>query len=127
VQNRATRAFIPSKAIDALLKTEGLTLNTWGKVEVFETALIHAHDLWLANCCFADISLGFPFLLRFCGEQSGHSFYPFYCYPGLLARSWRRPFHSCRVPYPQAPTLDRESIPATIAEAMAPRTASSPA
>src|SRR5205823_14831278 len=72
--------------------------------------------VWLANCCFAHISLGFPFLLRFCDEQSGHSVYPFHCYPGPLARSWRCPFHSCRVPYPQAPTLDRESIPATIAE-----------
>src|SRR5947208_607329 len=33
--------------------------------------------LWLANCCFAHISLGFPFLLRFCDEQSRHSFCPF--------------------------------------------------
>jgi hypothetical protein len=29
-------------------------------------------DLWLANCCFADIFLGFSFLLRFCDEQSGY-------------------------------------------------------
>src|SRR5207237_4950057 len=75
-------------------------------------------NLWLANCCFAHISLGFPFLLRFCDEQSGHSFYPLHCYPGSLARSWRRPFHSCGVSYRQAPTLDRESLPATIAESM---------
>jgi hypothetical protein len=27
-----------------------------------------SHYLWLANCCFAHISLGFPFLLRFCDE-----------------------------------------------------------
>src|SRR4029077_13990160 len=74
--------------------------------------------LWLANCCFAHISLGFPFLLRFCDEQSGHSVYPFPCYPGPLARSWGRPFHRCGVPYPQAPTLDRDSLTTTIAEFM---------
>jgi hypothetical protein len=74
--------------------------------------------VWLANCCFARISLGFPFLPRFCDEQSGYSFYPFPCYPGPLARSWRRPFHSCGVPYPQAPTLDHDSLTATIAEFM---------
>src|SRR5207302_8005619 len=74
--------------------------------------------LWLANCCFAHIPLGFPFLLRFCDEQPGHSFYPFYCYPGPLARSWRRPFHSCGVSSPQAPTLDSGSLTATIAEFM---------
>jgi len=34
----------PSEAIDALVKAEGFTLNAWGKVEVFETALIHAYD-----------------------------------------------------------------------------------
>src|SRR5260370_28376242 len=50
---------------------------------------IKAGSLWLANCCFAHISLGFPFLLRFCDVQSGYSFYPFPCYPGPLARSWR--------------------------------------
>ena len=79
---------------------------------------LRSKNLWLANCCFAHISLGFPFLLRFCDEQSGHSLYPFHGYPGPLARSWRRPFPSCGVPYPQAPTLDREAIPATIAEFM---------
>jgi len=36
-------SFFPSKAIDALVKTEGLTIDTWGKVEVFEMALIHAY------------------------------------------------------------------------------------
>jgi hypothetical protein len=36
-----------------------------------------AKCLWLANCCFAHIPLGFPVLLRFCDEQPGHSFYPF--------------------------------------------------
>ena len=76
---------------------------------------------------FCHISLGFPFLLRFCDEQSGRSFYPFPCYHGPLARSWRRPFHRCGVPYPQAPTLDRDSLTATIAEFMPRRTASSPA
>lgn len=34
----------PSKAIDALVKAEGLTLNAWGKVEIFEVALIHAYN-----------------------------------------------------------------------------------
>src|SRR5438876_6977969 len=33
------------------------------------------------------ISLGFPFLLRFCDEQSRPSFCPFPCYPGPLART----------------------------------------
>lgn len=37
-------SFFPSKAINALVKAEGLSLNAWGKVEVFETALIHAYD-----------------------------------------------------------------------------------
>ena len=81
-------------------------------------AIYQNRVLWLANCCFAHISLGFPFLLRFCDEQSGYSFYPFPCYPGTLARSWRRPFHNCGVPYPQALTLDRGSLTATIAECM---------
>jgi hypothetical protein len=33
-----------SKVIDALVKAEGFTLNPWGRVEVFEVALIHAYD-----------------------------------------------------------------------------------
>ena len=74
--------------------------------------------MWLANCCFAHISLGFPFPLRSFDEQSGYSFYPFPCHPGPLARSWRCPFHSCGVPYPETPTLDRGSLTATIAEFM---------
>src|SRR5207245_9700782 len=72
--------------------------------------------MWLANCCFAHISLGFPFLLRFCDEQPGHSFYPFYCYPGALARSWRRPFPRRGVASAQAPDPDLESLPETISE-----------
>jgi|SRR2546429_169396 len=72
--------------------------------------------VWLANCCFAHISLGFPFLLRFCDEQPGHSFYPFYCYPGALARSWRRPFPRRGVASAQAPDPDLESLPETISE-----------
>jgi hypothetical protein len=36
--------------------------------------------------------------------------------PGLLARTWRRPVHSGRVASPQAPTPDRESLQATIAQ-----------
>ena len=55
------------------------------------------YGLWLANCCFAHISLGFPFLLRFYDEQSGHSLYPFHRYPGPLARTRRRSFPSCGV------------------------------
>src|SRR5580693_5971743 len=35
-----------------------------------------------------------------------------------LLGHWRRPFHSCGVPYPQAPTLDRGSLTATLAEFM---------
>jgi len=73
-------------------------------------------DVWLANCCFAHISLGFPFLLRFCDEQPGHSSYPFYCYPGALARSWRRPFPRRGVASAQAPDPDLESLPETISE-----------
>jgi hypothetical protein len=34
----------PSKVIDALVHVEGFRLNSWGKVEIFETALIHAYD-----------------------------------------------------------------------------------
>jgi hypothetical protein len=33
-----------------------------------------------------------------------------------LLGPWRRPFPSCGVPYPQAPTLDGDSLTATIAE-----------
>ncbi len=33
-----------SKTIGTLVNAEGFTLNAWGKVEVFETALIHAYD-----------------------------------------------------------------------------------
>jgi hypothetical protein len=33
-----------SKTIDALVKAEGFTLTSWGKIEVFEVALIHAYD-----------------------------------------------------------------------------------
>ena len=31
---------------------------------------LRSKNLWLANCCFAHISLGFPFLQRSCGAQS---------------------------------------------------------
>jgi hypothetical protein len=37
-------SFFPAKEIDQLVKAEGVTLNLWGKVEVFETALIHAYN-----------------------------------------------------------------------------------
>jgi hypothetical protein len=72
--------------------------------------------LSLANCCSAPNSLGFPVLLRFCDAQSGRSFHPLHRYPGLLARTRRRPFPNCGVAPPQAPTPDRESLPATIAQ-----------
>src|SRR5271165_5394773 len=74
------------------------------------------NDLSLANCYSARDSLGFPVLLRFCDAQSGRSFHPLRRYPGPLARTWRRPFPSCGVASPQAPTPDRESLPATIAQ-----------
>lgn len=74
--------------------------------------------MWLANYYFSHDSLGFPVLLRICDAQSGRSFHPLHRYPGPLARTWRRPFHSCEVASPQAPTPDRESLPATIAESI---------
>jgi hypothetical protein len=33
-------------------------------------------ELWLANCCLAHDSLGFPVLLRFCDASFGRSFNP---------------------------------------------------
>jgi len=42
--------------------------------------------MWLANCCFAHISLGFPFLLRFRDQQPGHSFILFIHFIAALAR-----------------------------------------
>jgi len=77
-----------------------------------------AQDLWLANCYFSQDSSGFPVLLRFCDARSGRSFHPLHRYPGPLARTWWRPFHSCGVAPPQAPTPDRESPQAPIAESM---------
>src|SRR6516165_1249286 len=75
-------------------------------------------NLWLANCYFSQDSSGFPVLLRFCDARSGRSFHPLHRYPGPLARTWRRPFHTCGVASPQAPTPDRESPQAPIAESM---------
>jgi hypothetical protein len=57
-------------------------------------------------------------LLPFFDAPFGGSFHPFHCYSVPPAPTWRRPFHSCGVPYPQAPTLDRDSVTATIAEFM---------
>jgi len=37
-------SFFSAKQIDALVKPEDLSLNSWAKVEVFEIALIHAYD-----------------------------------------------------------------------------------
>jgi hypothetical protein len=70
----------------------------------------------LANCYFAHNSSGFPALLPCFDAPSGGTFHPFPCYPGPPARTWRRPFPSCGVTSPQAPTPDRESLPATIAQ-----------
>ena len=75
-------------------------------------------EAWLANCYFSQDSSGFPVLLRFCDARSGRSFHPPHRYPGPLARTWWRPFHSCGVASPQAPTPDRESPQAPIAESM---------
>jgi hypothetical protein len=58
-------------------------------------------SLSLANCYFAQDSSRFPVLF----------FHPFHRHLGSVARSWRRPFPSRGVPSPQAPTLDRESLP----------------
>src|SRR5450759_1098752 len=68
----------------------------------------------LANCYFAHNSSGFPVLLRFYDAQFGRSCHPLHRHPGPVARTWRRPFPSCGVPSHQAPTSDRESLPATI-------------
>jgi hypothetical protein len=37
-------SFFSAKMIDSLVKTEGLTLNSWGRVEVFETVSTHAYN-----------------------------------------------------------------------------------
>ena len=71
--------------------------------------------LSVANCYSAHDSLGFPVLLPFCDAQSDRSFHPLHRYPSPLARTGRGPFRSCRVASPQAPTPDRESLPATSA------------
>ena len=83
----------------------------WGPAD----SILH---LWLANCYFAHNSLRFSALLPFLNASSRRPFRPLHSYPGPLARTRRCPFPSCGVPYPQAPTLDREAIPATIAEFM---------
>jgi hypothetical protein len=51
----------------------------------------------LGNHYFAHDSSGFPIPVRFCDAQSDGSFHPLQCYSGPLARTWRRPFHSCGV------------------------------
>ena len=66
----------------------------------------------------AIIPWDFACLLRFCDARSGRSFHPLHRYPGPLTRSWRRPFHSCGVASPQAPTPDRESLQTPIAESI---------
>jgi hypothetical protein len=73
-------------------------------------------DLSLANCYFAHDSLGFSVLLPFFDAQSGHSLYPLVRHLGPAAWTWRRPFPSRGVASPEAPTPDRESLPASIAE-----------
>ena len=59
-----------------------------------------------------------PSCYHFLDAQSGRSFRPLHRYPGPLAWTWRRPFHSCRVASAQAAAPDRESLPATIAESI---------
>src|SRR5208283_3305097 len=79
----------------------------------------HPRTMWslsVANCYSAHDSLGFPVLLPFCDAQSDRSFHPLHRYPSPLARTGRGPFRSCRVASPQAPTPDRESLPATSAQ-----------
>jgi len=72
--------------------------------------------VWLANSYFANDSIAFPVLLRFCGADPGRSFDPLHRYFGPIARTRRRSFHNCGVASAQAPTPDRESLPATITE-----------
>src|SRR5450755_855318 len=74
--------------------------------------------LWLANCYFANNSLEFAVLLGFCDARSGRPSRPFHRYHGSLARTWRCPFHRCRVASAQASTPDPESLPATCAESV---------
>jgi hypothetical protein len=62
------------------------------------------------------IPQGSPSCYAFCDAQSGRSVYPLDRHLGPVARPWRRPFPSCGVPSPQAPTAHRESLPATIAQ-----------
>src|SRR5208283_3865647 len=69
-----------------------------------------------ANCYFSQDSSGFPILLPFLDAQSGRSLHPLHRHPGPLARTRRGPFRSCGVASPQAPTPDRESLPATSAQ-----------
>lgn len=38
-------SFFSSKAIDTLVKAEGLTINAWGKVEVFETTSYRSQSI----------------------------------------------------------------------------------
>src|SRR4029077_11805798 len=87
-----------------------------GFLNFFSESAAPSPCLWLGECFFFPYFLRISLPARFCDEQSGHSVYPFPCYPGPLARSWRRPFHRCGVPYPQAPTLDRDSLTTTIAD-----------
>jgi hypothetical protein len=69
-------------------------------------------------CCFAHDSLGFLVLLRFFNAPFDRSFDPLHRRPGPPARAWRRTFPSCGVNSLQAPTLDRESLPATIPQSI---------
>jgi hypothetical protein len=66
----------------------------------------------------AIIPWDFAGLLRLCDARSGRSFHPLHRYPSPLTRTWWRPFHSCGVASPQAPTPDRESLQAPVAESI---------
>src|ERR1700732_908140 len=49
----------------------------------------------LGNYYLPTIRQGSPSRYAFCDAQSDGSFHPLQCYSGPLARTWRRPFHSC--------------------------------
>ena len=61
------------KGFEKMSWSDWLQRHTAVSEEDFAKDASRNRFVWLANCCFAHISLGFPFLLRFCDEQSGHS------------------------------------------------------
>ena len=55
-----------SKQIRDLIFQMVVENPTWGAPRIHGELLMLGFDVWLANCCFAHNSLGFPVLLRFC-------------------------------------------------------------